>query len=106
MVRAQGFHLTEQLFDAGHLVLLEFTLDTWYPCRFDVICLKCGLLRLTPLLKDVTLWIYKLWRKLEAPQGVSASLAGMEEAGLTQDLLDLWVPCLYHSNVNANFSDP
>lgn len=47
-----------------------------------------------------------MWCKLEAPQGVSASLAGMEEAGLTQDLLDLWVLCLYHSNVNANFSDP
>lgn len=66
MVQAQGFHLSEQLFNAGHLVLLEFTLDTWYPGHFDglsgsevmfwnVICLKCGLLRFTPLLKDVAL---------------------------------------------------
>lgn len=44
------------------------------------------------------LWIYKLWCRLEALQGVSASLAGKEEAGLTQDPLGLWVPCLYHSN--------
>lgn len=40
MVQAQGFHLTEQLIDAGHLVLLEFTLDTWYPGRFDDLSLR------------------------------------------------------------------
>lgn len=95
----------------GHLVLLEFTLDMWYPGRSDGLSGSEVMFWNVPfsdlhLCWKMLLWIYKLWCRLEALQGVSASLAGKEEAGLTQDPLGLWVPCLYHSNLNANFSDP